>query len=166
MVGNRKTEEVYLKGKLSWIKHIIPEVYLDKSYWKVTIHPDAESLDKVRNLQAEGIKNHVKKDDDGWYVTFKRPTERKFSGRVEGMAPPKVIDKDSKPIEVRIGNGSDGVLKLEVYQHKTPNGGYAKAARFGALRIDNFLPFEAESDFSDVEKAELKTLREEPEQLF
>jgi hypothetical protein len=112
------------------------------------------------------VKNHVKKDDDGWFVTFKRPTERKFSGRVEGMDPPRVIDKDGKPIETRIGNGSDGIVKLEVYQHKTPNGGHAKAARWAALRIDNLVEFEAEKDFSEVEKAELKTLREEPEQLF
>lgn len=166
MVGNRKTEEVFLKGKLSWIKHIIPEVYLDKSFWKITIHPDDESLEKIRELQSEGLKNHVKKDTDGWYVTFKRPTERKFSGRVEGMSPPKVINKEGQPIETRIGNGSDGVIKLEVYQHKTPNGGHAKAGRWAAARIDNMIEFKADDDFTNEEKVELKTLREEPEQLF
>lgn len=167
MVGMRKQEEVFLKGKVKHCRHIQPDTGFEPHKWSVNFYPDEESLNKIKELKKEGVQNHLKNDDDGWWMKFSRPTERVFKGVKEGLAPPRVIDKNGVPIEVRIGDGSDGVISLEVYQHKTPQPGiFKKAARWRGLRVDNLIQFNAETDYSEAEKAEIKTLREEPEQLF
>jgi hypothetical protein len=125
-------------------------------------------LEIIRELQTKGIKNQFKKDEDGYYIQFSRPTERKMKGKVIGMTPPLVTNKEGQPMEgVAIGNGSDGTIKLEVYQHPTPSGGKAHAARWDALRVDNLIPFNKDTDFPDpAQKEQAKGLDEQPEQLF
>lgn len=166
MVGQRTTEEVMLKGKFKYMKHLAPDpMYPTK--WSTLLYPDEESLNKIKELKKEGIANHLKLDDDGYYMNFSRPIERNWNGKKEAMVAPKVIDKDGAPVLVRVGNNSDGVISLEVYQHKTDRPGvFKKAARWRGARIDNLIPYDPDPDYSDEEKAELKTLREEPEQLF
>jgi hypothetical protein len=135
----------------------------------VTVHPNNESLEKIRELQAEGLKNIIKKDDDGYLVTFSRPVQKTINGVVRGYTPPVVLNKDGTPFvhgDVQIGNGSDGTVKLEVYQHKTPGGGKAKAARWEALRIDNLVPFKKERDFPADQQKSMAGLEDQPEQLF
>lgn len=168
MSGSRPTEFVRLKGKFKYMKHLRPDPqYPDK--WSTLLYPDAESLDKIKVLKKEGIQNHLKYDEDeqAWFMNFSRPIERKWSGKAEAMEAPKVIDKSGAPVMVFVGNGSDGILELEVYQHKTDRPGvYKKAARWKGARIDNLIPYDPDPDYSDEEKADLKALREEPEQLF
>lgn len=166
MVGNRSTEEVFLKGKFKHMHHLRPNPrYPDK--WNTLLYPDEESIQKIKDLKKQGVQNQLKMDDDGWHINFSRPLERKWSGQVEAMEKPKVIFKDGTPCEVSVGNGSDGVISLEVYSHKTDRPGeYKKAARWKGARLDNFIPFNPQTDYSEAEKAELKSLREEPEQLF
>lgn len=168
MAGNRQTEEVFLKGKFMHMNHLRPNPrFPDK--WNTLFFPDEESLEKIRKLKKEGVQNHLKMDEkgEGWCINFSRPIERDWGGKKEAMAAPKVIFKDGTPCEVRVGNGSDGILSLEVYQHKTDiQGQYKKAARWRGARIDNFIPFDPETGYSDDEKAEIKKLSEEPEQLF
>lgn len=159
-------ELIYIKGKLSWVKHIRPDTQFDPHAWKITIHPDDDSLEIIKGLKKDGLQNHLKMDDEGQYITFSRKTERKFKGRVEGMTPPVVIDKNKVPIERPIGNGSDGIIELEVYKHKTPQPNvFKKAARWSKLRVDTMIEFNAERDFPDG-GASVKSLSEEPEQLF
>lgn len=166
MAGNRGTEEIFLKGKFKHMHHLRPNPrYPDK--WGVVLYPDEESIQKIKDLKKAGVQNQLKMDDDGWYINFSRPIERNWSGVKEAMEKPKIIFKDGTPCEVAVGNGSDGVMSLEVYSHKTDRvGEYKKAARWRGARLDNFIPFNPETDYSEAEKAELKTLREEPEQLF
>jgi hypothetical protein len=99
-------------------------------------------------------------------MAFSRPTERTFKGRKEGMVPPKVIDREGKPIESPIGNGSDGVVELEVYRHKTQQPNVTKkAARWTGLRVDNLVEFKPENDYPDGGES-IKDLQKVPEQLF
>lgn len=166
MVGNRTTEEVFLKGKFKHMNHLRPNPrYPDK--WNTVLYPDEESIQKIKELKKQGVMNQLKMDDDGWHINFSRPLERRWSGQIEAMEKPKVIFKDETPCEVAVGNGSDGIMSLEVYSHKTDRAGeYKKAARWKGARIDNFIPFNPQTDYSEAERAELKSLREEPEQLF
>lgn len=159
------SEDVFVSGKISWVKHITPNKW-DK--WSVTLHPNAESLEKIRDLQSEGIKNVIKKDDDGYFVQFSRPTTIELrKGTVTGVTPPVVTNADGTPMEgVAIGNGSDGTVKLEVYSHPTPSGGRAKAARWAALRIDNLIPFNTETDYSAGARELASGLKEQPEPMF
>lgn len=160
------SEDVYVKGKVSWVKAVTPN---DWDKWTVTLHPDAESLEVIRELQADGIKNRMKKDDDGYFIQFSRPTTIELRKGVKtGVTPPEVVDSNGAPLEgVAIGNGSDATVKLEVYSHPTPGGGRAKAARWAALRIDNLIPFNRDTDYPDQDRKEVSEgLREQPQPLF
>jgi hypothetical protein len=158
------TETVYIKGKLSWVKTHIPDEW---GKWKCTVHPDAEGLEKIRELQGQGIKNVLKKDDDGYKTSFSRPTQKMIKGKVQGLAPVEVLKKDGTPlVECLIGNGSDGVVKLEVYEHGTPGGGKAKAARLQAIRVDNLIPFTVDKSFDNKQKETVEGLMEQPEMIF
>lgn len=160
------SEKVFIKGKLKWVKHIRPDTAFEPHKWNLTVYPDAPSLEIIKGLKKEGMQNHLKMDDDGQYMAFSRPTERTFKGRKEGMVPPKVIDSKGAPIEISIGNGSDGVVELEVYRHKTQQAGVTKkAARWVGLRVDNLIEFKPETDYPDGGES-VKALLEQPEQLF
>ncbi len=160
----KSSDDVYLQGKVSWVKHITPNQW-DK--WSLTLHPNTESLEKIRDLQAEGLKNVIKKDEDGYYCSFSRPCTKLMRGAVVGLTPPVVMDKDGNPMDgVAIGNGSDGTVKLEVYQHATPGGGKAKAARWVSLRIDNLIPFNPETDYPEAQAELAEGLKDQKEHLF
>lgn len=148
----RNTDFVYIKGKLFWNRTLQVNPW---GKWVQTVYPDSDSLEKVRELQAEGMKNTLKKDDDGYFITFNRPSEKTDRmGRKYGLAPVEVIGPDGSKYEGLIGNGSDGVVKLEVYQHKTPGGGMAKAARLMAIKVDTLVPYDPNKDMlPDEQKA-------------
>lgn len=168
------TEYKFIKGKLSWVKTQTPNEW---GKWTVTIHPEEKSLEIIRDLQGEGVKNVLKKDEDGYFTTFSRPTQMMIKGKVIGLAPPELLIPDgvddlgkprTKPLTgVLVGNGSDGVVKLEVYSHRTPGGGKAKAARLLSIMIHNLIPFELKRDFSAGQQEAVDGLAEvPPEPLF
>jgi hypothetical protein len=168
------TTIVYLKGKIKWCKHYKPDVYAGQSFWSHTLYPDDESLTKIKELQAKGLKNHLKKDDDGYYMTFRRYTEKEIHGRKTAFPPPIIVNKDSLPLppDTMVGNGSDVTIKLSVYTHRVGGleGGSARgkaiAARWEAIRIDNLVPFERVRDFDENEKKQIGGLEDQPPQLF
>lgn len=142
------TEFVYIKGKTKWFKHINPDVFNKpdgtvQESWKHTIWPDNESLEIVRKLQAQGVKNTLKLDDDGYYITFNRPTKIKRNGQWIKLDPPLVLLNDNKTqFADMLGHGSDITTKLEVYEHGIPGSSKkAKAARWLSTRIDHLVPY-------------------------
>ena len=147
---------VDVHGKLKYI-HAVSFNKYDK--WSVTFYPDAKSLEVIRELQAEGVKNVMKKDDDGYFIQFSREPTKLIRGKVIAFAAPKVIDKDGKPFDGnRIGRGSDATIRLDVYSHATPNGGRAKAARWDSIRIDNLIPFDIDKDMPPADAERIKSL--------
>lgn len=159
------TEFKYFQGKAKWVRVNQPDQW-DK--WKITLYPDAESLEAIRELQAEGAKNVIKKDEDGYFTNFSRPTQKVIRGKVIGFTAPTVILKNGDPIPpgTQVGNGSDVTIKVEVYSHGTPGGGKAKAARLESIRVDNLVPFTADNSFNPQEKEQVAGLTDQPEQLF
>lgn len=160
------TEFAFIKGKASWIYVKQPSDFGD---WRITLHISPEEMTKVLDLQAKGVKNQLKKDDDGYYIRFRRPVELEIKDRVTGlprkiaMRPPEVITINEKGepelFDGWIGNGSDVEVKLEVYEHKTPSGGKARAARLLGIRVDNLVPFE-QKDWQDKSYRAVKGLAE------
>lgn len=157
-------EWIFLQGKGKYIKTKRPN---DWGKWTCMLYPNNESLEKIRELQGQGLKNTLKKDEDGYNATFSRPVEKTFkkSGleRKIGFSPVEVLGPDGKPYDGLIGNGSDITVKLEVYQHNTPGGGKAKAARLSAIRIDNLVPFITD-DLDEAQQYQIKGLDEQPTQ--
>jgi len=140
------SETVYVKGKAKFVHVFQPDMKYNK--WQVLLYPDEPSLKTIRKLQDEGIKNKLKQDDEGYSMTFSRPTfrEDRKTGITTPLAPPIVRSADGKtphPEAIQIGNGSDVQVGLEVYDHAQPGTlKRAKAARLKSIRIDNLIPDE------------------------
>ena len=160
---NDKTEHVFIKGKFKYAPHVYN--LNDFGKWVVCIYPDEESMKIVNKLKEEGIKNILKKDEDGYYISFSRLPSIKAKGKEVLMTAPEVIDKDGKPLVQPIGAGSDGWIKLEVYGGPLRIGGRYKAARLCSVRIDNLVPFE-KKDFTQSEIEKLEGLAEQPKMLW
>lgn len=166
-----RTEHIYLQGKVKWFRPIQPDMQYDPPSWSQIFYPNEESLNKIRDLQAEGVKNVLKKDEDGFFVRLKRPTYlKKIINNSESkvaLQPPEVVIESGGaivPFKDMVGNGSDVTNKMEVYQHATPGGGKAKAMRWLASKIDNLIPFEKRSDFTTGEAQAVENLDKQPQQ--
>jgi len=170
------TEYVYLKGKASWVQaHKVNEW----GKWSMQLHPDTESLNIIRDLQTEGVKNVIKKDDDGYFVRLARPNEIKIKGKLVGMVPPEVFDgtkplKDDEgnvvgfyPLKEYVGNGSDVIVKMEVYSHGVPGqpGKKQKAMRWLSLRVDDLVPYTKKS-FDETSADMVDGFEKQSKQLF
>lgn len=165
-----RTQFYYLQGKTKWHRHTSLNQW---NKWAMVLYPNPESLEKIRELQAEGLKNVIKKDEDGYCVSFSRPGSKSYLTKdgipqVKGFAPPEVLESDGlTPMRnVNVGNGSDVTVKIEVYEHKTPGGGKAKAARWMSTRVDNLVPFDGKDDFDPQAEKLVRGQADQPEQLF
>jgi hypothetical protein len=140
----QNTNYEFVQGKLSDCYLVRPHMQFGK--WIVILHPTPDSLEKIRDWQGRGMKNVLKKDEDGYYTRFGCPVQReRKNGTMWAFEAPVVVDKDNRPMDGSIvGNGSDGTLKLEVYEHGTPGGGKAIAARLVGVRIENLVKIDAE----------------------
>lgn len=159
----------YLQGKAKWAKLIHPDVNPNGGKkWKIDLYPDEASLEKINKLKEEGLLNVLKKDDDGYYMTFGRATEKIMRGSVVAFTPPVVLDKDMNITEgLTIGNGSDVTISLEVYKYHKPGGAKSGiAARLKAVKVDNLVVFARQRDFTDAEKLQTKGLENVPEPIF
>lgn len=141
--------EVILEGDFTWIKcnPEYPEVFEgpdgEKKSWSATIHPVPASLEKIREMQADGIKNKLKRDEKGWFAKFSIPTEKKNkkTGKViEVYKAPTIVDNDGKVITDRIANGAKGFMKLNFYEHKAGTG-TSFAARLVGLKLTDWKPY-------------------------
>lgn len=156
------SDMIDVQGKLKYI-HAVSFNKYDK--WSVVFYPNPASLEVIRDLQAQGVKNVMKKDDDGYFIQFSREPTKLMRGKVVAFTAPKVIDKEGKPFDGnKIGRDSDATIRLEVYQHGTPSGGKAKAARWDSVRIDNLVPWERDRDLPPAEAEAVKSLTESPAQ--
>lgn len=115
--------KVTLKGKGKWITKEYKEWDRqdgkpDKR-WSFLFYPDPESLEEIRDLQMRGLKNRLRKDDDGICISFGRPVEKEIKGKIVTFNPPKIVDLTGKEYD-KLGNGSEINLELEVYEHAVP----------------------------------------------
>lgn len=150
----KNSELVKLKGKLMWVRCVELNKY---GKWSLELYPDADSLEKLRELQADGIKNVIKKDDEGYHVQISRPPTVEFTkGAVQSVTPPRIRDKDKLPLpaNVRIGNGSDGIVEVERYKYKLPNSEKrVSAIRLYGVQVENLVPFELNVDEAQSENS-------------
>lgn len=161
---------VFLSGKAKWARLVQPD--LKYKVWSVVLYLNTESYEKIMALketkgETQGILNVIKKDEDGYYCTLKRPTERSYQGQLRGMNPPVVVSADGKTMFTEnIGNGSDITCKLEYYKYKKPTGGRGSAIRLFSVRVDNLVPYETKKDFNEEQTQAVSGLLEQPKQEF
>lgn len=161
----------YISGKGKWANKLFMPDQMYKC-WSILIYPNEEGYSKVLELKAgkdgvQGILNTIKKDDDGYNITFKRPTEKLMKGRLNAFLPPLVVDAEGQPWnkDKGIGNGSDLTCKIEWYSYKRPTGGQGSAIRLESVRVDNLVPFE-KKDFPEPERKMMEGLDEQPAPNF
>lgn len=167
----RNTEWYYFQGKASWAKLITPD--LEFKNWNIKVHLTPDSYNQFMKLkepdgEIDGILNEVKQDDDGYFVVFKRPTEKKFGNEIKMFSPPEVLDADGKTMKgVHIGNGSDVTVKVECYKYNKPfKKGRGRAIRLVSVRVDNLIPYERNKDFTEQQEHAVAGLEAQPKQLF
>lgn len=156
---------IFLQGKAKWCR---PHMVNQWGDYTMQLYLTPESLDTVRELQGKGLKNLIKKDEDGWNIRLKRPSQRTFGTQVRGFAPPDVFEGDGKtPLRgINIGNGSDVTCKVEVYQYTVPGSTppqKAAAMRWAAIAVNNLVPFDAKHDMTDAEATSAEGLAEQKE---
>lgn len=155
-----RTEYVKIKGKGKWVRVFQPNKY---GKWSLDLYPVGADLEIMKKLKDDGVRNHLKKDDDGYYMTLSRPLSKEIRGKLTPFSPPIVLDSNGAPMEpTPIGNGSDIVVKLEVYGGKHPASGNWKAARLLSLKVENLVPFNTETDFEEEERAAASGLEKTP----
>lgn len=125
------TREVYLSGKAKWAKVYKP----DEKYrnWTINVYLNPDS---VKAYQASGMSMAYKEDDDGKFITFRRPEAKLIKNEMVKFAPPKVVNKDGEPISDNIGNGSDVTVKVLVYDTVKGPG-----HRLEAVRVDKLVEY-------------------------
>mgnify|MGYP006921310431 FL=1 len=142
-----------VRGKIKYIHAVNFNKYGD---WSITIYPDNESLEVIRDYQAKGWKNVMKKDDTGYFIQFKRAPQKLMRGKMVAFAAPKVYIQNGDVVEpmdgTKVGWGSDGIVRLEVYQHGTPSGGKSFANRWDSLKVTNLVPFEPDRSDWDADE--------------
>ncbi len=165
-----KTIHTSVKGKCRWA-HVTRLNRYDA--WSIELWPIPEDLERIREWQAKGLKNTMRKDEEGYNLRFKRDPTKKITlrtGEIKHLTftPPSVAMADGSPLPqgVSIGNGSDVTVLLEVYTHGTPGGGSAVAARLEGVRVDKLVPFDPSKDYTTEEKAKIDELMSQPEQTF
>lgn len=175
----RNVEWYEFQGKGSWFLNLF---HADIPYncWSVRLHFNPPSYDLFMKLKevdengVEGILNEVKKDDDGYYHTFRRPIQKEWRDR-NGVTqtihfdPPIVLDANGQPWDrkVDIGNGSDITVKVECYKFNVPRkkGVKGRAIRLVSVGIDNLVEY-SRKDFSPAQEKAVQGLDQRPKQLF
>lgn len=161
----------YFKGKVKWANKLFTPDQKFKCY-SLLLYPDQDSYAKIMDLKAgkdgtQGLLNVIKKDDEGYNITLKRPTEKLMKGRLQAFLPPVVLNADNSPFnqQTAIGNGSDVTCKVEWYDYARPTGGRGSAIRLESVRIDSLIPFEKKDFPADMVK-QASGLTEQPPPLF
>lgn len=160
------TELVDVQGKVRFI-HAVNFNKYDK--WSIVLEPTPASKDIIHDLQAEGVKNVMKKDteDNTYYIQFSREPTKLIKGKIVAFAAPRVLGADGTIMDgTKVGRGSDVTVRLEVYQHGTPSGGKAKAARFDSVRVDSLVPWEPHKDLPPIEAAQVEDLNNSPKPVW
>lgn len=147
------SELINFKGKVRFVQAVDPNKF---GKWSIQFYPDNESLEHLRDLQAQGIKNQMKKDEEGYNIQISRPLSIEFQkGVATPVTPPKVRDKDKQPIDGRsVGDGSDVIVTVELYTYKIPQSERrGKAIRFYGLTVQELVPKDIPEPTPDVAEA-------------
>src|SRR5580693_5299681 len=103
--------EIILQGKAKWVNVRRPDKF---GKWSLCLYPTPDSLKIINEMIEDGIKNDLKKDDDGYFMTFRRYPERTDrNGRKYNLQPVEVMNADRTLFEGYVGNGSDVTIKLD-----------------------------------------------------
>lgn len=146
------TQYYNIKGRIKWAKVYEPDEFSGAENWKVNFYPfDGGEWEK---FQKTGLQNVPKEDEDGKFVTLRRPVKKLINDELVIFSPPEITGavnvsyqddegnpvrsyNKSKPVKIKVvgekeilGNGTLVVLNISVYDTAKGKGG-----RFESLRV-------------------------------
>lgn len=131
------SEYLIIEGTAKFTHLFEPDEKFSK--WSINQYISMDDVTRMLDLQTQGVKNTLKKDEGGYYVNFGRPVDKKNAdGKViRRFDPPRVVDKDGNLLDrnTRIAAGTKVATRLELYEHGTPTGKKAKALRLDSVKI-------------------------------
>lgn len=152
--------KVLLTGRGKWISKVIkewkkPDGTVDRK-WNMAFYPDDKSRDEIMELQAKGLKNRLKKDNDGWNISLSRPVTKMMKGEEVKFDPPYLKDVEGKDLgDTSIGNLSDCTVELYVYEHNVPGSNKKSiAARWEGATITKLIPYQTTGKSTPTEDEE------------
>lgn len=132
------TEYLYLRGKAKWAQLTSPDKEYDN--FKINLYLDDDS----KAIFAEsGLQLTPKTDEDGEYVVFRRPNYKQIKKDLVHFGAPNVIDTEGRPVNQLVGNGSEVVIKVVVYDSKK-----GKGHRLETVQVTNLVPYEGNGNGS------------------
>lgn len=163
--GVPKTIYLDLKGKARWVNVGHPDEF---GKWGCVLWLTTESVETFNKLKSgyyedvEGIKNELKKDEDGYFCRLSRPQKKETRNKTINFGPPLLLkaDGESPYINTLVGNGSDVTCGMEVYFFKTPSKKIGSAMRLQSIRVDNLIPYEGSRDMTDKEAKLARSVQE------
>lgn len=165
-----RTWFVTFQGKAGYHHLDQPDTkYVAEGKWSMQVTSlSTPSYDKVLELKEAGIKNTIKKNDDGYSLVVSRPCRKTIKGEIRYFEPPAIEDKDGLPLPrtTKIGHGSDITVTAEVYYTRpSGTGNFAANLRLASIRIDNLVPYSRE-DYDPMQNRAAKAQDATPPQTW
>jgi hypothetical protein len=129
------TQYLKFSGKCKWAKVRKPDDKYDN--FSIQLYMDDKSWE---TFEVAGLSLIPKEDEDGQYVTFRRPNKKLIKNDVVEFGPPEVVGAEGL-----IGNGSEVTLDVVVYD--TIKG---KGHRLNRVTVNNLVKYEHPSEKNDV----------------
>lgn len=144
-----KTKYVYLSGKGAWMHRLFElDDFRGTKSWNMTLYLDPKSW---QTFKAEGLQNKVKEDDEGKFISLRRPLVKPWKARpgepsefeapIVRMSDGDLWD-DNGPL---LGNGSKVTVKLEVFNTRL-----GKGSRLAEVRVDELVEYVKPEDSGEA----------------
>jgi|CXWL01.1.fsa_nt_gi hypothetical protein len=130
------TNIIYFSGEAMWAKVFEPDTDYDKTKksYKIDLYMDDKSW---QLFEESGLQLKVRENAEGKeYVTFKRPSEKVRKGQLIAFDKPTVLDANGDETTDRIGNGSEVIVKVSVY-----DGNRGKGHTLEAVKVTKLVPY-------------------------
>jgi hypothetical protein len=132
------TTHYILNGKMNWLYSLFQK---DEEYnkYSVDFYPTEESWKTYKEIGL-GLNIRENKDTGEEYVRLSRKHDQLIKNTVVVFGPPKVVDAEGEIIpEIgTIGNGSKGMVKIEVYPSAKGKG--HRLLEVKLTEIEEFIP--------------------------
>lgn len=164
----KRSVEHFISGKVKWFKPNELNPWGKRTH---VMYPNKEGVELIQTLiERDGIKNSLKRDDEGYYLTLSTPNKVTWRGEEQLLPAPKVVDgtktlpDGSHPaFDGKLGNGSEVTSKIQQYfytERVTKKDG--SAIRWLSSRIDNLIPYEPTKDGSSADQKQIEGLDTAP----
>lgn len=170
------TKYINLTGMIKWAQVYEPDEYLGVKRWKLNFYPkDGGDWDKI---QKSGLTLKIKEDDDGKYLQFRRPVEKKIGSKMVLFTPPRItgvvnvhyVDSNTREVLksfdqgtvegvdrvgeiVLLGNGTKAKIDVCVYDTQV-----GKGHRLELLQILELVEYEEKVEAPVEDEPEVQAL--------